>query len=161
MEILEAYDLSGSCVERRCWLAVISETVAHWWRQRELGLVPKVERKRPAMETDFMRKVDELLRARTGRSGRTSRTGSCVSLGYSRIARGRRDGGLLRRSVGGDASTAHHAGRGRCEPGCGPSSTTVTDRRSTGARRRRLRVAGVGRDSGSWSRCGTRRLRAW
>ena len=61
MEILEAYDLSGSLRGAALLAGCDHKTVAHWVRQRELGLVPKVERKRPAMEMDFMRKVDELV----------------------------------------------------------------------------------------------------
>ena len=82
MEILEAYDLSGSLRGAALLAGCDHKTVAHWVRQRELGLVPKVERKRPAMETDFMRKVDELVARSHGKIRADVAHGKLVSLGY-------------------------------------------------------------------------------
>jgi molybdenum-dependent DNA-binding transcriptional regulator ModE len=47
MEILEAYDLAGSLRGAAQLAGCDHKTVAHWVAQRDLGLVPKVERKRP------------------------------------------------------------------------------------------------------------------
>ena len=82
MEILEAYELSGSLRGAALLAGCDHKTVAHWVRQRELGLVPKVERKRPAMETDFMRKVDELVARSHGKIRADVAHGKLVSLGY-------------------------------------------------------------------------------
>jgi hypothetical protein len=60
MEILEAYDLAGTLRGAAQLAGCDHKTVAHWVGQRELGLVPKMERKRPAMEADYQWKIEEL-----------------------------------------------------------------------------------------------------
>jgi len=82
MEILEAYDLAGTLRGAAQLAGCDHKTVAHWVAQREQGLVPKVERKRPAMETDFMRKVDELVTRSSGRIRADVAHGKLVALGY-------------------------------------------------------------------------------
>jgi hypothetical protein len=49
MEILEANDLAGALRGAAQPAGCDHKTVAHWVAQRDLGLVPKLERKRPAM----------------------------------------------------------------------------------------------------------------
>jgi hypothetical protein len=62
MEILEAYDLTGSLRQAAALAGCDHKTVAYWMRQRELaGGMSVVERKRPAMEEVFAAKVDELV----------------------------------------------------------------------------------------------------
>ena len=57
MEILEAYDLTGSLRAAAKLAGCDHKTVAHWVTQRELaaGTVPVAERKRPAMGELFTR----------------------------------------------------------------------------------------------------------
>ena len=62
MEILEAFDLAGSLRGAAQLAGCDHKTVAHWVAQRDAGLVPKLERKRPAMQTE--------LRAQDRRAGR-------------------------------------------------------------------------------------------
>src|SRR6516164_1648777 len=95
MEILEAYDLAGSLRGAAELAGCDHKTVAHWVAQRDLGLVPKLERKRPAMELEYQRKVDELVARSHGRFGGMSRTASWSRSGTSG-RRGRRGGGSLR-----------------------------------------------------------------
>ena len=82
MEILEAYDLAGSLRGAAQLAGCDHKTVAHWVTQREQRLVPRVERKRPAMETDFMRKVDELVDRSSGKIRADIAHGKLVALGY-------------------------------------------------------------------------------
>ena len=61
MEILEAYDLTGSFRAAAGLVGCDHKTVAYWVRQREeAGGMPVVERARPAMEPLFAEKIDEL-----------------------------------------------------------------------------------------------------
>jgi transposase len=82
MEILEAYDLAGTLRGAAQLAGCDHKTVAHWVAQRDQGLVPKLERKRPAMQTDFMRKVDELVDRSSGRIRADVAHGKLVALGY-------------------------------------------------------------------------------
>ena len=120
MEILEAYDLAGSLRGAAELAGCDHKTVAHWVAQRDLGLVPKLERKRPAMELEYQRKVDELVARSHGRFGGMSRTASWSRSGTSG-RRGRRGGGSLRPSVGGGVSMDGSRDRGRRSLGCGRS----------------------------------------
>ena len=62
MEILEAYDLTGSFRAAAGLVGCDHKTVAYWVRQRdEAGGMPVVERSRPAMEAVFVAKIDELV----------------------------------------------------------------------------------------------------
>ena len=68
MEILEAYDLTGSFRAAAGLVGCDHKTVAYWVRQRDAaGGMPVVERKRPAMEAVFAAKVDELVDRSHGR----------------------------------------------------------------------------------------------
>lgn len=82
MEILEAYDLAGSLRAAALLAGCDHKTVAHWVRQREQGLVPRTERKRPAMDADFMRKADELVDRSGGRIRADVAHGKLVAIGY-------------------------------------------------------------------------------
>jgi molybdenum-dependent DNA-binding transcriptional regulator ModE len=62
MEILKAYDLTGSMRAAATLVGCDHKTVAYWVRMRdEAGGMPVVGRKRPAMEGVFAAKVDELV----------------------------------------------------------------------------------------------------
>lgn len=61
MEILEAYDLAGSLRVAAQLAGCDHEAVTHWVAQRDLRLVPRVDRRRPAMHGEFQQKIDELL----------------------------------------------------------------------------------------------------
>ena len=83
MEILEAYDLTGSLRQAAALVGCDHKTVAYWVRQRELaGGMPAVERKRPAMETVFAEKVDELVDRSGGRIRADVAHRKLVALGY-------------------------------------------------------------------------------
>ena len=83
MEILEAYDLTGSLRQAAALVGCDHKTVAYWVRQRELaGGMPVVERKRPAMETVFAEKVDELVDRSGGRIRADVAHRKLVALGY-------------------------------------------------------------------------------
>src|SRR6201994_4273330 len=82
MEILEAYALAGTLRGAAQLAGCDHKTVAHWVAQRELGLVPKVERKRPAMEAEYQRKIDELVGRSSGRIRADVAHGRLVALGY-------------------------------------------------------------------------------
>jgi len=82
MEILEAYDLAGSLRGAAELAGCDHKTVAHWVAQRDLGLVPKLERKRPAMELEYQRKVDELVARSHGKVRGDVAHGKLVALGY-------------------------------------------------------------------------------
>jgi molybdenum-dependent DNA-binding transcriptional regulator ModE len=62
MEILEAYDLTGSFRAAAGLVGCDHKTVACWVRQRdEAGGMPAVERARAAMGAVFAAKIDELV----------------------------------------------------------------------------------------------------
>ena len=62
MEILEAYDLTGSFRQAAALVGCDHKTVAYWVRLRDqAGGMPAVERARPAMEAVFAAKIDELV----------------------------------------------------------------------------------------------------
>jgi hypothetical protein len=62
MEILEAYDLTGSFRAAAGLVGCDHKTVAYWVRQRdEAGGMPVVERARPAMVAVCAAKIDELV----------------------------------------------------------------------------------------------------
>jgi transposase len=82
MEILEAYDLAGSLRGAALLAGCDHKTVAHWVEQRDLGLVPMTERKRPVMEADYQRKIDELVDRSSGKIRADVAHGKLVALGY-------------------------------------------------------------------------------
>lgn len=129
MEILEAYDLTGSLRGAAKLAGCDHKTVAHWVRQRELaaGLVPVTGRSRPAMAGTFIAKIDELVERSGGKIRADVAHGKLVAIGYE----GRsapQGGGSPRRSAATGVSMGAGPGRGSRSPGCGCSGTTVTGR---------------------------------
>jgi hypothetical protein len=83
MEILEAYDLTGSLRQAAVLAGCDHKTVAYWVRLREeAGGMPVVERRRPAMEAEFAAKVEELVDRSHGRIRADVAHGKLVALGY-------------------------------------------------------------------------------
>jgi hypothetical protein len=83
MEILEAYDLTGSFRAAAGLVGCDHKTVAYWVRQRELaGGMPVVERARPAMEAVFAEKIDELVDRSNGQIRADKAHGRLVAIGY-------------------------------------------------------------------------------
>jgi hypothetical protein len=88
MEILEAYDLTGTLRGAAALVGCDHKTVAYWVRMRdEAGELSAVERKRPAMEVVFALKVDELVDRSHGRIRADVAHGRLVALGYRGSAR--------------------------------------------------------------------------
>jgi transposase len=83
MEILEAYDLTGSFRQAAALVGCDHKTVAYWVRLRdEAGGMPAVERARPAMEAVFAAKIDELVDRSRGKIRADKAHGKLVALGY-------------------------------------------------------------------------------
>ncbi len=84
MEILEAYDLTGSLRAAAKLAGCDHKTVAHWVRQREMaaGTVPVAERVRPAMGPLFREKIEELVERSGGRIRADVAHDKLVALGY-------------------------------------------------------------------------------
>ena len=88
MQILEAYDLTGSLRAAAALVGCDHKTVAYWVRMREeAGGVPVVERKRPAMGAVFAAKIDELVDRSHGRIRADVAHGKLLALGYEGSAR--------------------------------------------------------------------------
>jgi transposase len=84
MEILAAYDLTGSLRAAAKLAGCDHKTVAHWVRQRELaaGTVPVADRKRPAMGALFATKIDELVDRSGGKIRADIAHEKLVAIGY-------------------------------------------------------------------------------
>ena len=83
MEILEAYDLTGSFRQAAALVGCDHKTVAYWVRLRdEAGGMPVVERARPAMEAMFQAKIDELVDRSHGKIRADKAQDKLVALGY-------------------------------------------------------------------------------
>lgn len=84
MEILEAYDLTGSLRAAAKLAGCDHKTVAHWVCQRELaaGVMPVLERSRPAMSGLFSAKIVELVERSGGRIRADVAHGKLVAIGY-------------------------------------------------------------------------------
>ena len=83
MEILVAYDLTGSFRQAAALVGCDHKTVAYWVRVRdEAGGMPAVERARPAMEVVFAAKIDELVDRSRGKIRADKAHGKLVALGY-------------------------------------------------------------------------------
>jgi hypothetical protein len=88
MEILEAYDLTGSFRAAAALVGCDHKTVAYWVRQRdEAGGMPVVGRSRPAMEPVFAEKIDELVDRSHGQIRADAAHGKLVAIGYLGSAR--------------------------------------------------------------------------
>ncbi|HEY1716243.1 MAG TPA: IS21 family transposase [Solirubrobacteraceae bacterium] len=84
MEILAAYDLTGSLRAAAKLAGCDHKTVAHWVRQRELAALggPVPDRERPAMSGVFLAKVDELVEQSHGRIRADAAHAKLVAMGY-------------------------------------------------------------------------------
>ena len=84
MEILEAFDLTGSLRGAAELAGCDHKTVAHWVAQRELaaGVSPVAERSRPAMSGLFAAKIDELVERSGGRIRADVAHDKLVAIGY-------------------------------------------------------------------------------
>ena len=83
MEILEAYDLTGSLRGAAGLVGCDHKTVAYWVRQRDAaGGMPVVERSRPAMGSVFAEKIDELVDRSHGQIRADAAHGKLVAIGY-------------------------------------------------------------------------------
>jgi hypothetical protein len=82
MEILEAYDLAGSLRGAAQLAGCDHKTVAHWVRQRDLGMLPRVDRQRPAMHGQFQAKIDELVDRSHGKIRADKAHEKLIVLGY-------------------------------------------------------------------------------
>jgi transposase len=82
MEILEAYDLAGSLRGAAQLAGCDHKTVAHWVRQRDLGMLPTVDRQRPAMHGQFQQKIDELVDRSHGKIRADKAHEKLIALGY-------------------------------------------------------------------------------
>ena len=83
MEILEAYDLTGSFRAAAGLVGCDHKTVAYWVRQRdEAGGMPVVERSRPAMERCSLAKIEELVDRSHGQIRADKAHGKLVAIGY-------------------------------------------------------------------------------
>jgi molybdenum-dependent DNA-binding transcriptional regulator ModE len=84
MEILEAYDLTGSLRGAAKLAGCDHKTVAHWVHQRELaaGITPVVDRRRPAMESLFAAKIDELVDKSNGKIRADKAHDKLIGMGY-------------------------------------------------------------------------------
>ena len=88
MEILEAYDLTGTLRGAAALAGCDHKTVAYWLAQRErTGGMPVVERQRPAMALVFAGKIDELVDRSSGRIRADVAHAKLVALGYQGSAR--------------------------------------------------------------------------
>ncbi|MDQ2894219.1 MAG: IS21 family transposase [Actinomycetota bacterium] len=89
MEILEAYDLTGSLRGAAKLAGCDHKTVAHWVHQRELaaGVTPAAERRRPAMGELFVAKIDELVDKSHGKIRADKAHDKLVAMGYEGSAR--------------------------------------------------------------------------
>jgi hypothetical protein len=89
MEILEAYDLTGTLRGAAVLAGCDHKTVAYWVRMRDEagGELLGVERKRPAMEAVFAAKIDELVERSHGKIRADVAHGKLVALGYAGSAR--------------------------------------------------------------------------
>ena len=88
LEILEAYDLTGSFRAAAGLVGCDHKTVAYWVAQRELaGGMPVAERARPAMEPVFAAKIDELVDRSRGQIRADVAHGKLVAIGYQGSAR--------------------------------------------------------------------------
>ena len=163
MEILEAYDLTGSFRAAAGLVGCDHKTVAYWVRQREAaGGMPVLERARPAMEAVFAAKIDELVDRSHGQIRADVAHGKLVAIGYLGSARTTRrwvaeSKRRWRRKHGRRTRPWIPATRAARSTPCGRrptlSRTTTSTTSRTAARKTKVRPA--------QDRLGTRRPCAW
>jgi hypothetical protein len=91
MEILEAYDLTGSFRQAGALVGCDHKTVAYWVRMRDqAGGMPAVERVRRRWRRCFAAKIDELVDRSRGKIRSDVAHGKLVALGYRGSARATR-----------------------------------------------------------------------
>jgi transposase len=84
MEILEAYDLTGSCRQAAVLVGCDHKTVAHWVAVREAtgGAPPARARHRRPVADPFQEKIEELVARSRGRIGADQAHSKLVAMGY-------------------------------------------------------------------------------
>ena len=161
MEILEAYDLTGTLRGAATLAGCDHKTVARLVAAREEagGGLPVRARSRPLVDP-FAEKIDELVDRSRAQIRADKAHAILVAMGYEgRIAR--RDGRSRTPNAGGGRSTVGGRGRGSRSRDSGCSGITGTGPRSR-ARGRCCSARGWrGRGFGWWCRCATRRSRRW
>ena len=126
MEILEAYDLTGSLRGAAALAGCDHKTVARLVAARDAaGGLPERARSRPLVDP-FAGKIDELVDRSRAQIRADKAHGVLVAMGYEgSIAR--RDGRSRKRSAGGGTSTGGgRRGRGSRSRDCGCSGTMAT-----------------------------------
>ena len=157
MEILEAFDVTGTLRGAAELAGCDHKTVAHWVRAREEagGGLPVSVRPRPRVDA-FAEKIEEWVDRSRGQDPRRRRASASWSRWAIWARSARRAARSPRRSGAGAPSTGGARGRGSPSRGCGCSGTTATGRRSPGARRccsaRGWRGAGSGSCCALWDR---------
>ena len=162
MEILEAFDLTGSLRGAAELAGCDHKTVAHWVAAREAagGGLPVAVRPRPMVDR-FAEKIEEWVERSRGKIRADRAHEKLVAMGYMGSER------TTRRAVA-EAKRRWRTGHGRRYAAVGAGAGVVD---AVGLRRRAdrggardgvvLRVAWRGRGFGSCCRCGTGRCRAW
>jgi hypothetical protein len=161
MEILEAFDLTGTLRGAAALVGCDHKTVAHWVRAREEvgGGVPVHARSRPRLDA-FAEKIDEWVDRSRGRIRADVCHQRLVAMGYVGSERTTRRA-VTEASAAGVPSTAGGRGRGWSSRGCGCSGTMATGPWSAAGGRCCSARGLLGRGFGSCCRCGIRRRRRW
>src|SRR4051794_4755134 len=130
MEILEAFDATGSLRAAAELVGCDHKTVGHWVRARDVagGGLPQPARQRPRVDA-FAAKIEEWVYRSRGKVRADVAHQKLVAMAI-RARSGRRAGRWPRPSGAGAPSTAAGPGHGSRSPGCGCSSTTATGPRS-------------------------------
>jgi hypothetical protein len=134
MEILEAYDLTGSLRGAAALAGCDHKTVAHYVELRDAGRAPDERAQRPMLIDEFLDKVAVWIDRSAGKIRADVVHEKLVAMGFTGSER------TTRRAVAA-VREAWRSGHRRVfrpwvpEPGCGCSSTRATDRRSPVAAR--------------------------
>jgi len=130
MNILEAYDLTGSLRDAAELAACSHHTVARYVQARERGrLAPGVAAHRVSVVDPFLEKLEELVDRSHGKIRADVAHEKITAMGMA--GRSGRPGGRSRRSrPPGVRAAAGCTGRGFPSRGCGRSTTSATGRRS-------------------------------
>ena len=131
MNILEAYDLTGSFRDAGELAGCSHHTVARYVRAREEGrFVPGAPSPRPGVIDEFLPKLEELVERSKGRVRADVAHEKITAMGYAGVGAHDPAGGRAAEVVvalGGGCSA-----RGSRSRGCGRSTTSGTARRSPG-----------------------------